>query len=295
MGFLSFLTGKATPFDDEAAQARVRTLESILPAGAQVVLMEPEKGTDLTYLVQVVADRSQGATLMASVVEVVRTGEERWSLDLTVHDTDDESSTYSSLALPRHALPALDVLLTAHDDLYAAVPTATLTLDADDGSFTISDVPRESALATARVAVRWWEGVLQRAGDRWSASSLSVDVGIGLGADGVDAEITYAATIEREPDPMGHGKNAVGSTYVSDAEWAGRVLAVWDENLPALEAMLTLPVPPGHEVALSFTGDSLEPRLTVSHHETYEEDEVAAKELVAAIRARVPGSELEVG
>ncbi|MBO3095140.1 hypothetical protein [Cellulomonas dongxiuzhuiae] len=295
MGILSFLTRKAKPFDREAAQARVRALESVLPAGSQILLMEPEKGFPLTYLVQTVADRSGSSAMLAAAVDVVREGEENWSLDLAVHSGDDDDAPYSTFALPRHALPALDLLRTAHDDLYAAIPTQTISLDASDGSFAISDVAREDALETARVAVRWWEGVLQRSGDRWSASSLTVAVGIGVGADGVHADINYDATIEREPDPLGRHSGPTGSKHVSDAVWAAHVFTAWEDNLPALEVMLGLPVPADHEVDFTFTSDALKPRLTVSHHETYDEDEATAKELVAAIREQVPGSKLKVG
>ncbi|UZN03416.1 hypothetical protein [Cellulomonas sp. S1-8] len=295
MGLLDFLTGNDTPYDREAAHARVRTLESTLPAGAQIQLTEPEKGIELTYLVQAVADRSQSSALLASVVEVVRAGDERWSVHLSVHDSDDEHAPYSAFALPDHAVPALDVLAQAHDDLYAAIPTTTISLDAEDGAFTISDVPRDAAVATAQVAVRWWEGVLQAAGSRWSASSLAVEVGIAIGVDGAHAEVVYGTTIERDPDALGSRSTDNGSRHVSDAQWAQRVSAAWDDNLPALEALVGLPVPPDHAVEVSFTDDSLAPQLTVCHHETYDEDEDAARALVVTIRELVPGSTLEVG
>lgn len=291
----SFVTRDIEPFDREAAHARVRTLAATLPAGTGIQLLEPGTGTELTYLVQVVGDRSRSSAVLAAVVDVVRAGRERWSVDLFVHDLGEGRTPYSSFALPDHALPVLDVLMAAHDDLYAAIPTQTIVLDAADGSFTISDVPRDAALATARLAVGWWEGVVRSAAGTWRDSSLSVAIGIGIGAGGVHADITYDATIEREPDPMGYRRTDNGSHHVSDTVWEDRVFAAWVDNLPVLEAMLRLPVPPDHEVDLSLTDDSLRPRLSVCHHETYDEDDDAAHELVTAIRSRVPGTRLEVG
>ncbi|MBD7918708.1 hypothetical protein H9657_10525 [Cellulomonas sp. Sa3CUA2] len=291
----SFTSHDTGPFDREAARERVEVLRSMLPPGTQIRLIEPSKGVDLTYLVRTVGDRARASALLAAVVDVVRTGDERWAVDLSVHATDDDTSPCTTFALPDDALPALDLLLAAHDDLYAALPTQTIGLDAADGTFTISDVPRDAALATARLAARWWESLLQRADGRWRDSSLSVAVGGQSGTDGVHAEISYDATIEREPDPMGYRRSDNGSRKVSDAVWTARVVAAWDENLPVLEAMLRLPVPPDHEVDLTLADDSLRPQLSVCHHETYEDDDVTAEALVAIIRSEVPGTRLTVG
>lgn len=188
-------------------------------------------------------------------------------------------------------MPTLDVLLKAHDDLYPLVPGQTITLDAGDGSFTIGDVPRGRAMTTARAAVRWWEGLVAANVDRWHESNLSIDIG-----EGENAEITYSSTIEREYDLKDRKNNsALRSTYVSHAEWAQRVFAAWNDNLPALEATLRLPVPADHSVDFTFTDSKLKPRLSVTHHETYDEDEAASEELVAQIRSQVPDSKLKVG
>jgi hypothetical protein len=59
--------------------------------------------------------------------------------------------------------------------------------------------------------------------------------------------------------------------------------------------MLRLPVPADHSVDFTFTDSKLKPRLSVTHHETYDEDEAASEELVAQIRSQVPDSKLKVG
>lgn len=288
MGLLSSMFGKSKPFDAAAAEARLEQLRARLP-GAEVDIMEPEKGSQLTYFVDVVGDRSQTSTILRSIVEVVATGEERWSVELAVHDTADESSTYSSFDLPDSAVKYLDTLAPAHDALYAIIPSQSIRLDGMDGGFHIYDVPRGQAEGTARAAVRWWEGVLRDTRGWWSDSVLSVNIG----GEGDNAEIIYSATVEREPDPMGYNKTATGSQRVSDTEWAQRVFAAWNDNLPALEAMLRLPVPAGHEAEFSFTDDQLKPRLSVASHETYDNDKQAAKELVEQIHAQVPDSKLK--
>lgn len=271
--------GKSRPSFD-ATQARVQQLRSVLPTGADVDVMEPDGDGRLTYLIEVVADRAQTSALLASAVEIVSASEERWSLELSVSDSADDASAYSTIDLPDEALPTLDVLRTAHDELYPFALGRTITLDASDGAFTVGDVPRDRAVATARAAARWWEGLVAQDISRWAGSSLSVDIGTGE-----DAEITYSSTIERDR----------GAAQVSEAEWAQRVLAAWNDNLPALGAMVQLPVPAGHSVDVTFTASTLEPRLSVTHLETYDEDEDAASDLVAQIRAKVPGSTLAVG
>jgi hypothetical protein len=226
----------------------------------------------------VVADRARTSALLTSVVKIVSTTEERWALELWVSDTADEGSTYSSIDLTDKALPTLDVLCRAHDVLYPFVLGQTITLDASDGSFTIGDVPRDRAVATARAAVRWWEGLVAHDIGRWTDSTLSVDIGTGE-----NAEITYSATLERE-----------SGLKVSDAEWAQLVVAAWNANLPALGAMVQLPVPADHCVDFTFTDTKLKPRLSVTQHATYADDEDAGQELVAQIHAQVPSSKLKV-
>lgn len=288
MGLLSNVFGKSKPFDAAAAEARLQLLRSLLPPAAEVNIMEPEKGIELTYFVDVVGDRAQISPLLRSIVEIVSTGEERWSVEFSVHDTADENSTYSSFDLPDSAVKYLDTLLPAHDELYAIIPSQSIRLDAMDGEFHIYDVPRGQAMATARAAVRWWEGVLHDTRGWWSDSVLSVNIG----GEGDNAEIIYSATVEREYNPS--NKTATGSNRISDTEWAQRVFTAWNDNLPALEAMLRLPVPAGHEAEFSFTDDKLKPRLSVAEHETYDDNEDAAKELVAQIRTQVPDSKLKV-
>ncbi|WP_244928639.1 hypothetical protein [Nocardioides sp. W7] len=286
MAFLSFLTGKTKPpaYDEAAAETRVEALRAVLPPGAEVALIPPSKGMALTYLIDTVTDRATTSRILTSVVEIVSTGTERWSVNLAVRDVEAESSTYSSVDLPSSRLALLDVVVRAHDELYAHIPTQTIALDASDGTFTVTDVPPGRALATARVAVDWWQRVLVEAVPPWYDSSLSVDIG----GDGVNCDVVYSATIEREPDPQNHSR-------VSDEEWVARVFAAWTDNLPVLEAMLRLPVPAGHSVDLGFSDAKLRPRLTVTQHETYDEDEDAAKELVATIRQHVPDTKLKVG
>ena len=291
MGLLSNMFGKSKPFDAEAAEARVEQLRAILPPAAEVDIMEPEKGIELTYFVDVVGDRAQTSPMLKSIVEIVSAGEERWSVEFSVHDVDDPDSTYSSFSLADVAVKHLDVLLPAHDELYAIIPSQSINLDVMDGGFHIYDVPRGQGMATARAAVRWWEGVLRDNSDSWGDSVLSVNIG----GEGDNAEIIYGATVERELDPMGYNKTATGSNRVSDADWAQRVFAAWNDNLPALEAILRLPVPAGHEAEFSFTDDKHQPRLSVAAHETYESDKDAAKDLVTQIKAHVPDSKLEVG
>lgn len=289
MGLLSNMFGKSKPFDADAAEARAYQLRTLLPTGATVNVMEPSKGIELTYFVDVVGDRAQTSALLASVVEIVQAGEERWSVEFSVHDTADENSTYSSFDLPDSAVKYLDTLTRAHDELYAIIPAQSIRLDGMDGGFHIYDVPRGDAMGTARAAVRWWEGVLRDTEGWWSDSVLSVNIG----GEGDNAEIIYGATVEREPDPMGYNKTATGSKRVSDTEWAQRVFAAWNDNLPALEAMLRLPVPSGHEVEFSFTDAKLKPRLSVAEYDTYEDNDAAAEELVTQIKAHVPDTQLK--
>jgi hypothetical protein len=59
--------------------------------------------------------------------------------------------------------------------------------------------------------------------------------------------------------------------------------------------MLRLPVPPGHEVEFSFTDDELQPRLSVTEHETYDDNDAAAEEIVTQITAHVPDTKLKAG
>lgn len=285
MGLLSFMTGKSKPFDAVAAKARVEALRTVLPAGSDVSFLEPSKGMELTYLITTIGDRAKASVMLGSIADIVSAGDERWWVDYSAHDTADEHSTYSSFALPSSELRFLPVLQRAHDQLYVVTSSQTLTIDAADGSFTISDVPRGRAMATARAAIGWWEAILRDTDGRWRDSTLSVDVGVGIGVDGDRAEIIYGTTVEREP----------GARDGSDAEWLKRVVAAWNENLPALEAMLRLPVPADHEVEFSFTDDLLKPRLVVSHHETYDDDKAVAKELIASIRSTVADSKLKVG
>jgi hypothetical protein len=294
MGLLSNMFGTSKPsFDPDAAQARVEALASVLPAGATVSVIEPSKGIELTYVVDVVGDRRQTTAMLTSVVEIVSAGEERWSVTFTVYDIDDPSSTYSAIELADAALRKLEVVLRAHDDLHAVIPSQSILLDVMDGGFHISDVPRGQAVSTAGAAVRWWEDTLQHDESwQWSDSVLSVDIG---GDEEGNAEIVYRATIEREIDPMGHGRTAQGTKYVSDAEWAQRVFSAWTDNLPLLEALLRLSVPPGHEAELTFDkNDQLRAHLRVAAHETFDEDKDAAKELVATIRSHVPDTTLKV-
>ncbi|MCW2839893.1 MAG: hypothetical protein JWR55_1376, partial [Aeromicrobium sp.] len=90
MGLLSNMFGTSKPpFDAAATQSRVEALTSVLPAGATVSVIEPSKGMELTYLVDVVGDRRQTTAMLASVVEIVSAGEERWSVTFTVYDIDD--------------------------------------------------------------------------------------------------------------------------------------------------------------------------------------------------------------
>lgn len=289
MGLLGNMFSKKT-FDAEAAAARIEQLRAVLPSEATVELIEPDKGTQLEYFVSVVGHRPRTSAMLASIFDIVSAGEDRWSISLEVHDTDDESSSFSSFALPDSADKHLDTLRRAHDELYAIIPSQSIVLNGDDGAFHIYDVPRGQAMGTARAAVRWWEGVLSEAGDAWSDSVLSVNIGEDM-ADAND-EIIYGATVERAYDP--HNRTASGSRRVSDTEWTQRVFAAWNDNLPALEAMLRLPVPAGHEVEFSFTDDKLKPRLSVATHETYDINKKAAKELVEQIRAQVPDSKLKV-
>lgn len=280
--------GKSKPFDAAAAEVRLDALRSLLPPEAEVHLMEPDKGSRGSYFVDIVGDRAQTSATLRSIVEILAAGEERWSVELAVHDTADENSTYSSFDLPDSAVKYLDTLLPAHDELYAIIPSQSISIDAVDGGFHIYDVPRGQAMGTALAAVRWWEGLLRDTKGWWNDSVLSVNIG----GDGDNAEIIYGATVEREYDP--HNKTATGSNRVSDTEWAQRVFAAWNNNLPALEAMLRLPVPAGHEVEFSFTDDKLKPRLSVAEHETYDDNDDVAKDLVAQIRAQVPDSKLKV-
>jgi hypothetical protein len=265
----------------------------MLPAGAEVTLLEPSKGAPLTYMIQVTGDRSRVSAMLPSVVEVVSTTEERWSLLFEVHGTRGESPAYSSIDLPDTAVRSVGILGRAHDELLELSQSQSVSIDAEDGSFTITDVPRASAMTSARAAARSWEDVVRDTDGRWSDSTLSIEVGVGIGVDGEHPEIIYSATVEREPDPMGYRRSATGSEEVSDAEWAERVFTAWDDNLPLLEAMLRLPVPADHAATLSFFRDSLKPRLSVTHHETHEDDLAAAKELVASIRTQVPGTKLK--
>lgn len=288
MGFLSFMAGKRTPFDAAAAEARVHALQSVLPPGAEIMLMEPSKGSSLEYLIELVGERSHTRPMLRSIVDIVSTTQERWSVSLAVHDTADDRSTYSAVELPDVQVEFVDVLLRAHDELHGVLPSLTIALDAGDGSVVIGDVPRGRAVAAARAAVRAWEGMLHASEGRWRDSTLSVDVGVDIGPEGDRAEIVYRTTVERESDPT-------DSNTISDEDWTQRVFAAWDDHLPLLEAMLRLPVPVDHEAQLSFTASGLKPRLSVSHHETYESDEAAADELVATIRAQVPGTTLTAG
>lgn len=289
MGLLSFLTGRTPAYDEAATQARVEALKAALPAGADVVAIPPSKGMELTYHLDLVTDRATTSAILASIVKIVSTDEGRWSVNLSIHDTADESSAFSSVDLPSSRLAVLDDVLRAHDELHALIPTQSIMLDTTDGSFTISDVPRDQAVATARAAVTWWAGLLTTTVPPWYASNLSVDVG----GDGVNAEITYSTTIEREPE-LARDRARGFRQSVSDAEWTAQVFAAWTDNLPVLEAALRLPVPADHSVDLSFSASKLKPRLSVTHHETFDDDEDAAEELVAAIRQQVPDSKLKV-
>ncbi|MCL3817073.1 hypothetical protein [Aeromicrobium wangtongii] len=291
MGLLSNMFGTSKPVHDpEAAAARVEQIKAALPSGTTVLLIEPSKGMALTYIVQVVADRRQTSTMTRSVVEIASAGAERWSLSLEVYDVDDPTSTYSAITVDGAPMAKLEVALRAHDDLYAIIPSQSIGIDVMEGGFNISDVSRGQAAATARAAIRWWEGVLQHGeSGQWSASTLSVDVG---GDDLGNAEISYGATIEREVDPM--GKSADGRRYVSDAEWNQRVFTAWNDNLLVLEALLRLPLPAEHEVEISFDKDKIRPRITVTGWETRAENKTAAKELVAQIGSHVPDAKIKV-
>lgn len=293
MGLLSFITGSRKPFDPAAAEARLEALRTTLPPEAHVTFIEPSRGMELTYMVSIVGDRPRTSQLLGAAVEILAPTEERWTLDFSVHDTEKDDSAYSSFELPDRQVELVELLGRAHDEMYAIAPAQTIVLNADTGAFTISDLPRGQAMGIATAAVRWWEGILRDSSGRWDDSSLSVEAGpVG---DGVSSEIIYGATIEREPDPMGHNRTATGSQRVSDAEWAQRVFAAWNQNLPAFEALLRLPVPAGHEAEISFTATKLKPRLSVRSHESYDdEDKAAAKELVATIRSQVPDSRLKV-
>ncbi|MRJ75711.1 hypothetical protein GEV29_04120 [Aeromicrobium sp. SMF47] len=294
MGLLSFLSGNRTPFDPVAAAGRVEALQSALPPGTKINLLEPDRDLRrLVYMIELVGDRRLASQMLGTAAAIVASTEERWDLDLSVHDTADEESTYSSFALPDVQVEWVDVLGRAHDEMYAIAPEQTIVLDADGGDFTISDLPRGKALAIATAAVRWWEGILRDTAGRWSDSTLSVEAGpVG---DGVSSEVIYSATVERDPDPMGYNKTATGSKRVTDEEWSQRVFAAWNQNLPAFEAMLRLPVPAGHEAEISFTATKLKPRLSVRSHESYsDEDKAVAKELVATIRSQIPDSKLKV-
>lgn len=286
MGLLDFISGKSKTFDAEAAEARAERLRAVLPADADVSIMEPDKGSELTYLISVVGQRDHAAAVLDAIVEIVSAGEERWTVSLVLHETDDEDSNYSSFELPRSEVPHLAALVRAHDEIHAQLPGLSITLDASDGSFSISDVPRDKALPAALAAVRWWEGLLAATSLRWSDSTLAVSIG---DVDG-NAEISYGTSIEREPDPMGYHKTATGSHRVDDAEWVARVCAAWNDTLPALQTLLRLPVLPGHEVDVSFAAADLRPRLSVYEHESYDDAPAAAKDLVAQIRAQLPDS-----
>jgi hypothetical protein len=284
MGLLSFMTGTTPPYDAAATQARVDAMTAALPEGAEVTVVEPDKDIELTYLVSVVTDRATTSALLRAVTQVAASDEGRWTVSFSTHDSEDESSAYSSLELPSHRQPLFETLLAAHDELYAVIPGRSISLDADDGTFAVSDVPAGSAVATARAAAVWWERVLATAPPAWVDSSLSVDIG----GDGVNVDVTYSTTVEREPE-LG------GRRETGDAEWVAQVLAAWTDSLPVLEAVLRLPVPPEHAVDLTFSDSTLRPRLSVTHHDTFEEDEDAANELVATVRRHVPGTTLEVG
>lgn len=288
MGLLSFFSGKASAYDAEATLARVAALKAAMPEGADVNATPPSRGVPLNYYVDTVSDRAHTSALLAAIVEVVKADEGRWSIDLAVQDTEDQASTFSSISLPSSRVDLLEDVRRAHDELYALVPTQSILLDTSDGSFVVSDVPAESALTTARAVLPWWEGVLSTTIPPWYASNLSVDIG----GDGINADITYSTTIEREPIMERERRSG---RAVSDADWVAQVFETWTENLPLLEAMLQLPVPAHHAVDFSFSSSKLRPRLSVTHHDTCDEDEAAAQELVAAIRAQVPATKLKVG